>query len=111
VAQQGLPLPPGGLSDRSVEPAPKARSRARVERVEAQAAQRASVKSAAPADSPAGAAWDGLAGLPGIGPKTADKLRAQGIHDCWDLVRWISVGLPRHQPPQRSDLVADGAPW
>ena len=76
--------------------------------MEAAARPRGSAKQPVPGDSTA-SAWDELAGLPGIGPKTADKLRAQGIHDCWDLVRWIPSGYRDHRRRDRVDLVADGA--
>ena len=64
-------------------------------------------KRAVPADS--SAPWDSLIGLPGMGPKTAEKLRAQGLHGCWDLVRWIPGGYRDHRRRDRVDLLADGA--
>ncbi len=55
------------------------------------------------------APWDSLVGLPGMGPKTGEKLRAQGLHSCWDLVRWIPGGYRDHRRRDRVDLLADGA--
>jgi ATP-dependent DNA helicase RecG len=52
--------------------------------------------------------WDGLEGLPGIGPKTAAKLAAQGLRSCWDLARWIPVEYRDHRRRDRVDEVADG---
>ena len=75
--------------------------------VAAPAPPRAPRKRAVLADS--SAPWDGLDGLPGMGPKTAEKLRAQGLHGCWDLVRWIPGGYRDHRRRDRVDLVADGA--
>ncbi len=63
----------------------------------------------APADLPPGGAWDDLVGLPGVGPKTATKLAAQGLRSCWDLMRWIPDGYRDHRRRDRVDLVADGA--
>jgi len=68
--------------------------------------------SPAPATRPASApepAWDSLAGLPGIGPRTAAKLAAQGLRSCWDLARWIPVEYRDHRQRDRVDQVADGA--
>ena len=52
---------------------------------------------------------DSLVGLPGVGPKTADKLAAQGLRSCWDLARWIPTGYRDHRRRDRVDQVADGA--
>ncbi len=52
--------------------------------------------------------WDGLEGLPGIGPKTAAKLAAQGLRSCWDLARWIPIEYRDHRRRDRVDQVADG---
>jgi predicted flap endonuclease-1-like 5' DNA nuclease len=51
-------------------------------------------------------AWDSLAGLPGLGPKTAAKLVAQGFASCHDLARWIPAS---YRDQRRRDLAQDGA--
>jgi ATP-dependent DNA helicase RecG len=53
--------------------------------------------------------WDGLAGLPGVGPKTAAKLAAQGLASCWQLARWLPIGYRDHRRRDRVDQLADGA--
>ncbi len=53
--------------------------------------------------------WDSLEGLPGIGPKTAVKLAAQGLRSCWDLARWIPTEYRDHRQRDQVDQVADGA--
>ena len=44
-----------------------------------------------------------------MGPRTAEKLRAQGLHSCWDLVRWIPGRYRDHRRRDRVDQVEDGA--
>ncbi len=55
------------------------------------------------------AAWDSLVGLPGLGPKTAAKLVAQGFASCHDLARWIPSSYRDQRRRDRVDLAADGA--
>lgn len=60
-----------------------------------------------PADAPV--PWDSLLGLPGLGPRTAAKLAAQGFESCRDLARWIPSAYRDHRRRDRVDLVEDGA--
>ena len=107
LPRTGAPAPAASATQPAPEPVKRAK-RVAPRRTPPAAARRAAPV-ATPAPAPPNAAWDTLVGLPGLGPKTAAKLAAQGFRSCHDLARWIPSAYRDHRRRDRVDLVADGA--